>query len=247
MVVRELKKYFAGDEILEGDKLPTEKQLCQQLDVGRSTVREAIKALQVMGHVRIIPGRGAFLAKKSLETPLHQIFSWFGDHKLELVDIIDVRLQLEPLAVRLVIERGSSEEVERIDALRLNYEKSLEEMKEGGVLARLDAEFHQAISEASHNSLLVSINRLIMETSSAFRLRSFSVRSHAENAVEPHRRIVAAIKAKDVRAAQRHMKEHLFKALEDMSLGHDDGVGLDSRSDIGTVIPGPQPRTDEKK
>ena len=219
MVVRELKKYFAGDEIKEGDKLPTEKRLCEQLDVGRSTVREAIKALQVMGYVKIIPGKGAFLARKGLETPLHQIFSWFGDHKPELTDIIDVRMQLEPLAVRLAIERGEAEELRRIDALRVKYEGSLEAKADGEVLAGLDAEFHKALFAASHNMLLISLNAVVMEASRAFRSRSFSVRSHAENAVEPHRKIVAAIQAKDARSAQKHMRDHLYKALEDMSLG----------------------------
>jgi len=223
MIVKELTKFFLTDAINAGDKLPTEMELCERLRVGRSTLREAIKALQVMGYVKIEPGRGAFLKQKSLEQPVHRLLSWLGSRKTEVADLIDVRLQLEPFAARLAVERGTDDDIARIDAVRVEYESVLGSgpfsESIGDKLGELDARFHGGIGEASHNMLLIDMNTLVIEAFKEFRTRTFRVESHARNAVSPHRKIVGALQKRDAPGAQRYMKGHLFKALEDMSLG----------------------------
>ena len=223
MVVKELTKYFLSEAINEGDKLPTEMELCERLRVGRSTLREAIKALQVMGYVTIQPGRGAFLQRKSLDLPVHRILSWLGSRKAEVADIIEVRMQIEPFAARLAVERGNDEDIARIDAIRSEYEQTLASgpftESIGEQLGELDARFHSAIGEATHNMLLVEINNLVIESFKEFRARSFKVESHAKNAVAPHRKIIASLQKRDAAGAQRDMKNHMFKILEDISLG----------------------------
>lgn len=67
--------------------------------------------------------------------------------------------------------------------------------------------------------LLIDLNSLVIEAFKEFRTRTFRVESHAKNAVSPHRKIVSALQSRNAGAAQRYMKSHLFKALEDMSLG----------------------------
>ena len=223
MVVKELIRYFLSDAINEGDKLPTEMELCERLRVGRSTLREAIKALQVMGYVIIQPGRGAFLQRKSLDMPVHRILSWLGSRKAEVADIIEVRMQLEPFAARLAVERGNDDDIALIDAIRREYEQILASApfteSTGEKLGELDARFHGAIVDASHNMLLVDVNKLIAESFKEFRARTFKVENHAKNAVLPHQKIVAMLQKRDANGAQRKMKDHLFMTLEDISLG----------------------------
>ena len=165
LVVKELTKFFQTDEISEGDKLPTEMDLCERLKVGRSTLREAVKALQVMGYVQIEPGRGAFLKRKNLDTPVQGLLSWLGNRKAEVADIIEVRMQLEPLAARLAVERSTDDEIAGIDAIRLEFESVLAEgsfdATTGERLGVLDEKLHAAIAEASHNPLLTHLNALV--------------------------------------------------------------------------------------
>ena len=222
-VVKELTKFFLTDEISVGDKLPTEMELCDRLRVGRSTVREAVRALQVMGYVTIEPGRGAFLKQKSLETPVQRILSWLGSRKAEVADIIEVRSHLEPFSVKLAVERGSESDLERIDAIRQEYESLLDSGPFGEAIGKrlgeLDAAFHAAICNASHNLLLIDLNSVVTEAFKEFRAQSFSVESHARNAIQPHRKIIAAIQKRQATDAQGAMRKHLFKTLEDISLG----------------------------
>jgi len=80
-----------------GDKLPTEKELCQSLQVGRSTVREAFRMLQATGHVEMIPGKGAHVAQLSATS----VRGWFEERETDLGDYMEVRLAIEPFAARL--------------------------------------------------------------------------------------------------------------------------------------------------
>lgn len=216
LVIDQLKEYFLSDLILEGEKLPNEKRLCEMLNVGRSTIREAIKVLQVMGYVKIYPGRGAFLVHKKLNNVEISTLQWLSENKPRVQDIVEIRVPMEKLSVKLAIERGSQESIDRIDQCRIAYEQALE-LKRYQELAKLDAEFHQAIFEATGNDLLIALSKIIMLSFADFRMYSFSIRGHAANAVIPHREISQAILDHDVELAQLQMVRHLNKILEDIN------------------------------
>ena len=113
-VVDKLKEYLFSGEIAVGDKLPVEKELCEQLGVGRGTVREAFRILEATGYVELRPGKGAFAARTS-EIELGDVMQWFTEHEVETKDFLEVRMAIEPLSVRLAIERCSDEDVAQLE------------------------------------------------------------------------------------------------------------------------------------
>ena len=115
-VEQRLREYIAESDIMVGDKLPTEKQLCENLGVGRGTVREAIRMLQAQGFVEIRPGRGAFVLQKR-EAQKEDIVNWFCNNEYGVRDLLDIRVALEPLAVKLAIQRCSDQDVARLKAV----------------------------------------------------------------------------------------------------------------------------------
>ena len=215
-VVDVLKEYIASDEIQVGEKLPPELTLAKMLNVSRSTVREAIRALSVLGYIEIVNGKGSFLRRKAVDLPMKHIVSWFESHKMELSDFIEVRQLIEPHAVAMAIERGSPEEFARIDNIRRKYEEKLVDGA-SPELGELDAEFHQAIVDMAHNCVLSKMYEVVAEAFSDYRQHSFSVQYHADNAIEPHRKINAALQERNISEAQRAMREHLGKVHRDMS------------------------------
>lgn len=215
-VVDVLKEYIASDEIQIGEKLPPELTLAKMLKVSRSTVREAIRTLSVLGYIEIVNGKGSFLRQKKTELPIQQIASWFESHKLELSDFIEVRQLIEPYAIAMAIERGTPEEFNRVAEIRQAYEQ---EWERGANLrlAELDAGFRQAIVDMAHNRVLSKMYKVVVEAFADYRRRSFTVQEHADNAIEPHRKINAALKERNISEAQRCMREHLDKVYWDMS------------------------------
>ena len=219
-VVEELKRFFLSDQIQVGDKLPTEKQLCENYRVGRSTVREAIRTLQVMGYVELRPGRGAFLAAKSLSSVDATLAAWISENKPGMEETLRIRQALESVAVSFAIEKASDAELARIDLTRLAFEDALMR-KDFAALSGLDETFHKAIVQASHSELLATLNNVAAMAFREWRDHSFKYEEYAAKAVLPHQRIAAALLARDGELAELQMRRHLDQVLADMIAGMD--------------------------
>lgn len=213
-VADNIKEFILSGAVEVGQKLPSEKELCEQMGVGRGTVREAFRILQTSGFVEIKPGRGAFVARKE-EQELENIVEWFVKNEVELKDVIEIRTALEPLAVRLTVERCSDADIAQ---LARTHEKFMDaiQRRDAVQIAKYDEKFHNQIVEKSQNKLLISINRKVSECAQAFRSKTFLVEQNIQNAIEPHSNIMDAIRRHDVDAGERYMRRHLDQVLIDL-------------------------------
>jgi GntR family transcriptional repressor for pyruvate dehydrogenase complex len=213
-VVAKLKDHITGGELQIGDRMPTEKDVCESLQVGRSTVREAFRVLQTLGYIKTHPGRGAVVVRVSGDDPA-TVLNWFGEHDFELSDCFEVRLAIEPLAVKLAAKRARTEQIEDLVSLLTAFDEAVrsgDQVK----LAMADEAFHGGIVEAAGNLLLSSISQNIAQALFEYRCRVFSVEGYAANALEPHRRILAAIRDGDADRGSDEMVRHLEISLEDI-------------------------------
>jgi len=213
-VTESLKEHILSGAVKVGQKLPPEKELCGQLGVGRGTVREAFRVLQAHGFVEIKPGRGAFVARTD-ELKLENVIEWFVRNEVELKDFIEIRTALEPLAVRLTIQRCTDADIAQIERTHEKFMEAVQNRDAAGI-ALCDERFHNQIVEKSRNQLLISINRKVSECVQAFRSKTFLVEENIKNAVEPHQNILAAIKNRDVEAGDVHIRRHLDQVLIDL-------------------------------
>ena len=213
-VAKQLQSLITAGVFKIGDKLPTENELCTQFGVGRSTVREAMRVLVAIGMIQIQPGKGAFVAKNE-DTSFDAIKYWFTEKHAELSELIEVRMAIEPLALRLAIQRASDENIQQIQEIHEAFKKASQQ-KDYMELAVLDESFHNAIIYASGNSLLIKIGKLITDAMKEFRARSFAVHKNLDHATIPHGKIVEALLNKDESAGVAAMMSHLEISKQDM-------------------------------
>lgn len=213
-VIQSLESTIESGEYPIGSKLPPEMELSKELGVGRSTIREAFRMLQAFGLVELKPGKGAFV-KNNKRYNLENIRNWFVEKEAELSDLMEVRMAVEPLAVKLAIKKGTKEQINRIVKLHDQFREASEK---GNViqLAELDENFHSAIMEATNNHLLIKIHKLIAETFKEYRTKSFAVPENVKDALEPHEAIVKALIEKHEQKAIDAMNNHLRISLEDI-------------------------------
>ncbi|MDC7248093.1 MAG: GntR family transcriptional regulator, partial [Sphaerochaetaceae bacterium] len=112
-VVKELLSLIMSGDFKLEEKLPTESELCNHLGVGRSTVREALRVLSATGMIELRPGKGAYVVSNK-KNSIISIQNWFTEKHAELDELIEVRMAIEPLALKLAIRRASNEEIQQI-------------------------------------------------------------------------------------------------------------------------------------
>lgn len=206
-VVREMRVALESGRYKAGGKFATERELVEELGVGRSTVREALRVMQARGYLEIKRGRGAFVRRTSEESS-DKIRDWFAEHQLQLLDFMEVRSTMEPLAVRLCVERATDDELKEIGGVLQEFGRALKANNVVG-LATSDEAFHLAIAGASHNPLVLMVERIVAEAFREYRMRAFAVQGNAENALEPHDSIYEALRSRDADGAVEAMLRHL--------------------------------------
>ena len=213
-VEERIRELIDSKKYTEGMKLPTENELCQSMNVGRGTVREALRLLQAKGMVEIKPGRGAFVASKQA-VDINPVV-WLVQNEKELRDAIEVRNALEPVAARKMAETASEAALRRLKKIHADF---LAAVKAGDTvqIAELDELFHGWIVRESGNQLLNEINVHLIQGMHTFRSKTFTVPENVRNAVEPHTRILNAITGRDGNAAEQEMRKHLKMVNEDLS------------------------------
>ena len=207
-----IRELIEGGSYMPGSKLPTEKDLCQRLNVGRGTVREAFRLLQAKGYVELRPGRGAFVA-----TPADEIgaIEWLVLNEEQLHDAIEIRRALEPMAARRMAERRDPAAIDELISLHRDFLSAVDS-DNSSVIAEMDERFHNAITVGSGNHLLMSILQQVNQEIKTFRSKTFRVPQNIRNAVEPHSRILHTIQCGDADGAEAAMRAHLDKVQEDL-------------------------------
>lgn len=213
-VEERIYEYIVSDAVQIGDKLPTEKQLCEQLAVGRGTVREAVRLLQARGFVEMRAGRGAFVASKT-ENGEGSLAEWFRANEVQIKDLIDVRAAIEPYATRLAIERCTQEDVQRLAEIQRRSEEAAA-CHDTETIARCDEEFHLAIVEMTKNKLLFDINKRISEGLSLFRSNTFVIPHNVRRFIPAHDAILNAFVRRDPVLGEHAMALHIEAIAVDL-------------------------------
>lgn len=191
-------------ELLPGEKLPSEQELMKELNVGRGTIREAIKSLVSRNIVEIRRGVGTFVAKNTgvVEDPLG--FSFINNKKKLVKDSMDVRLLLEPSIARWAARNATDSEILEIIELSKRIEKAILNDED---YSDLDVEFHTKIANSSRNLVVENLIPILN-----MNIRSLIDVTHAvlrEHTILSHKKIANAIKERDEEMAEQLMREHI--------------------------------------
>jgi len=213
-IAESIRKSIIKGQFHIGDKLPPEVKLCDILKVSRSSIREALRQLQAEGYIELLPGRGAFV-RDNQSHDYNTVRRWFIASNHNLRDFTEIRGVLEPLAVRMAVERGTAAEYETLENIHNDFAAAAKE-NNVSTLANLDEKFHTQIVIMSHNSLLSNINDILNLKLKEYRVRSISVKADSENTVKEHEKILLSIKKKDAGAATSAMLAHLEMVLNDV-------------------------------
>lgn len=204
-VAKQLERLILN-KLQPGDKLPAERELAEKLGVSRSSIRDAMRRLQLIGLVEPRQGAGTVVREISPETlvsPLANVIS----HKRQLVsELLDFRMMLEPPLAARAAEHASPEQVSQMEEI-LSRQATL--LQAGHLAVEEDAEFHYCIAQASGNSVVLKVLDVLMDLLRETRSQSLQTEGRPMKSLAGHKRILAAIKRRDGVGAETAMRQHI--------------------------------------
>lgn len=190
-----------------GERLPPEVELCEALNVGRSTLREALKSLAFIGMVRMRAGDGTYVCEMPHRLLDRMLAKGLLKTERDLADVCETRMILETESAALAAERAPAESLEALRHLIARGREALSSNWDS--FSSADLNFHLAVASASGNRLLPRLLGDIRSVLSEWIMKSQELPGLRENAQEQHERIFECIAARDANAARKEMRMHL--------------------------------------
>jgi GntR family transcriptional repressor for pyruvate dehydrogenase complex len=212
-VVTQVHDLIRQGKFKAGDQLPAERELAETFKVSRTSVREALRALETQGLIISRTGMGNFVVDLPIESLVAPLAKLLIQEKDALADIFEMRKLIEPRIASLAAQRATHRDIERMKRI-LATQKDAVDRGETGVEA--DAEFHFAIARATHNQALEKLVSGLMELLSHSREESLQPPDRRTASIEAHRAIFSAIEQHDSRRSQKTMLHHIEQVEENV-------------------------------
>lgn len=205
-VADQIKAMIERGELNANDRLPSERELCEQFGVSRMSVREALRKLQAQSYVDVKPGLGTFVVAAN-QRSVARLSDWVESHVDSLQKLIELRLVIEPGIAELAAKKATDEDVRQL-MVRADALKDASEEDAGGA----DARFHLELASITENSMIEQIVEEILEATEELRKVTLKDGAHMHLAHEGHVRIADAVAARDPDGAAAAMRRHLLDA-----------------------------------
>jgi len=212
-IARQIEKLIT-EKLKPGDKLPPERQLADMFGVSRSSIRDAIRALELSGLVEARQGMGTVVREQANDAAINPLTQILVKQQKLVSELLDVRKMIEPPLARRAAEHASEEEVIEMQNI-LDRQERL--MKAGELAMEEDNDFHYAIALAADNSVVLKVLDVLMDLLRDTRERSLQVTGRPERSLAGHRAILDAIKRRDPAGAEAAMCGHI-EAVEEIVL-----------------------------
>jgi GntR family transcriptional regulator, transcriptional repressor for pyruvate dehydrogenase complex len=205
-IAKQIMDLISRGELKPGDHLPSERELCKDFGASRSSLREALRCLSIVGVLNARVGEGTSVADDG-EKFLSKIIEWrLITERHDIENLLEVRVALEGISAANTALQATAEQVEKLRSILARMQATLKDEKG---FAALDLEFHFALAEASGNSLVRNLIELV-RVQLVKALHKVLIVPHALPLThKEHTAIVEAIERRDPDGARKAMQAHL--------------------------------------
>lgn len=215
-IVEQISKMIRSQELLPGEKLPSERALSAELGIGRQCLREALSVLEVLNLIEVKKGRGTFVREDAA--------GQLAAKELDIEDVgdpfalMEARKAIEASTAALAAKMAQQEDIREMDDILAEMEKAVVCGEHAG---DLDKRLHLAIARISRNPVLHKLMNVVIANMGKrlwliLKERSLLVQGRNERYYEEHVKLVAAIRQGNSRLAEKIMLQHLNGIEQDL-------------------------------
>jgi GntR family transcriptional repressor for pyruvate dehydrogenase complex len=218
-IVEQILDLISRNVLKPGERLPSERDLCKRFGVGRSSLREALRSLAVMGILEGRVGEGTYVSADNGKY-LEKAWQWgllLDTQKVQ--DLLETRLMLEAQTAFWAAQRVSAEELQGIEARLSGMAAAINQPE---AYLEHDVSFHLLIAQATHNSMLNSLLTMTRGYLQEWIKRSLADPAQGANderariSLKEHGRIVAALRQGNAEQAREAMEAHILSSSLDL-------------------------------
>jgi len=204
-----VREQLMSGRLRTGDRLLPERELALKLEVSRPVIREVLRGLAAIGVVEIRHGHGSFVRQPDM-SELGDIFTLMLAQKPDVTDdIMEARIAIERQALRLACTRSTNGDIAALEEAMREIEETMSDPVRGG---EADFRYHQALVAAAHSptlsSLYAAISNLLRRSHMTRRARVSGVEDIDVFLIAHHRKLLAALVAREVDEADRLLVQH---------------------------------------
>jgi GntR family transcriptional repressor for pyruvate dehydrogenase complex len=213
-LVREQLQHAIESGVFASDsRLPPERELVEQFGVSRVSVREALRSLEALGLIKVVPGRGCFVRGDLVENRRRTVKQWLCSHSAELAELLKVRAAIETLGAEEASLRREPASLSKLEEAHRAFVAAVQEGAALSELVQRDVHFHEALAAASGNLLVAELTRQLNSYLVEARQLTMAPPGRPSRSAREHAAIVAAVLAGNEKAAGRAMRNHV-KAVQ---------------------------------
>ena len=207
-IIEKIENLITNGDLNPGDFLPGERILAEKLGVSRTSLRQALKALNVMGVLEIVPGKKTYIKDSFLDILLNPFKFIKAVHSIKIKELFEARMVMEEGIVQIAAKRVDHYHLQKIKSYLVDSEKNLENKNE---FIYSEFMFHKSILDTADNKILSavmnSLNELLLVLEKYE--KDYLDISDRKFSMEQHKKIFEALKEKDPEGARLAMHIHL--------------------------------------
>jgi len=208
-IIDRILELIKRKQLQPGDKLPPERELAEMMQVGRQTLRAALRALSAMDVIDIRRSSGAYITDLKPNTFIERLEFMFRMSPSSVIELFEARSALEVTIIRLAASRITPEEFEQLQAHTNRIDEQLDSATSFG---KADLEFHRMLYHFSRNSILAQFAEVILKLGLETRQKTAESLEARQRATRDHQAIVAALATGDPDVAANAMLAHMNTA-----------------------------------
>lgn len=207
LVVQRVLDLIKNGQLTPGEKLPSERDLSGILGVSRPTVREALRALSILGVLEIRHGGGVFVTSLEASELLNPLDFFVSLTPQNMAELFDARIEYEPMIASLAAQNAS---LENLDYLQELINAQLSDPDNADTFHDTDVEFHKTLMEASGNAFLSRVGKMLQVLGDQGRKAFQKEAKVRHQSIADHKVIMEALHARDADAAKTAMCQHMI-------------------------------------
>ena len=210
-IAQQIMDLIASGDLKPGQRLPSERDLCKDFGTGRSSLREALRCLSILGVLNARVGEGTTVASDGGKF-LGKIIEWrMITEKHDLENLLEVRIGLEGVSAANAAVRATQKQLEQLEELVSQMKAAIHERKQFAVL---DLEFHLTLARASGNAFLIDLISMIRSQLARGLSKVLLLPNAIPLSLREHIAVFEAVRRRDSEAARHAMHAHLQSALQ---------------------------------